>query len=335
MQTEPQDPQGEQPADNAEINNQIDTSDRSVLAAALGFDTDDDDTSNEQPAGPDETPAETPDGEQPGAQPEESANGEPAGNTPVNRRRLSVTGLADEDRELAAQAIDMVRKGEAESLPAAIAKLKPTGTQQPENHEPGDEPENTPEAPPQPPSLAELKEKIATLREQRKQAALDFDTDEQLRLTEEIEDAQLEMLRAEQAEQSNQSRVADYQSEYAAAVDEMEAKYAAALDDEASPFAEMLDDKIEAARARKDPRLADPRHIIAFADELAIRLGMSAQPPAATRATKTPVPPPPARKPVGSAVTPSGTTKPQLTGRQAESLLEKATTADLSAALWG
>jgi hypothetical protein len=195
------------------------------------------------------------------------------------------------------------------------------------------------EVAPPPASLAQLQERLADLRAQRKEAAANFETDEQIRLTEEIEDTQIAMLRAEQAETVTRANVADYQGQYHAAVDAMEEKYSAYLDDDSSPFAEMLDDKIEAARARKDPRLADPRHIIAFADELAAKLGIGAQPPAATAAPTAPrkpapIPPPPARAPIGSGVSPAGASKPQLTGRQAEAMLDKVSQEMLAAALW-
>lgn len=339
MQDDSPQAQGEQPvnddaATGEDINAQLDTMDARELSAALGFDADEDDdapATDEPTATADDDPqAEEP---QPSAQQEEDAH------KPINRRRLSVTGLADTDRELAAAAIEMVRKGEAESLPAAIAKLSPkpaTATQDPDEEE--ESPPVEQQAAPEPsPTLADLEARFEDASEELAQSIRDFDQDRQIELQKEISLLNRQILRAEQAEVQHQGQVIDYQGQYQEAVEEMEAKYATELDNEDSAFAEMLDDKIEAARARKDPRLSDPRHIIAFADELATRIGMSAQPPSAatTKPAPSPVSQPPARRPVGSAISPAGNSKPQLTGRQAESLLEKASTADLSKALWG
>ena len=110
----------------------------------------------------------------------------------------------------------------------------------------------------------------------------------------------------------------------------MESKYAALLDDEGSPFADLLEDRIEAARARRDPLLADPRHVLSIADDLARLLNMASAPKA-----RTPIADPPPRAPVGGGVAPAGKAKAQLTTKQAEEFINKAPPEVLAAALWG
>lgn len=338
MNEQPQDPQGEQPAtdapevpvseqpqDTTAIEAQLEAMNTNELAKALGFET-----SEEAPADDEQQPeGETPEDatpETPGAQPE--PDGE---EKPVNRRRLSVTGLPDEDRDLTAKAIALVREGKATTMLQAMNSL--AGGQQDafatpaDSNAPAGDPAPTPQAAP---TLLELEARFEAASEELAESIRTFDQDAQIALNKEISLLNRQILRAEQAESVQKVNVSNYQQDYADAVTAMETKYAELLDDEDSPFADWLDDKVEAARARRDPALSDPQFILTFADQIAAQVS-KVNPQAKT---PTPVPPRPT-KVVGAAVAPAHKSKPQLTGRQAEEFIDKASPEVLAAALWG
>lgn len=324
--------QGAQPADTAALEAELDSLDSVGLARALGFEVDEAATTPETPddtppADPsDETPTDEP-GEQPDA-PEETPAEEdpkPAG----NRRRLSVTGLPDQDRELTAAAIAMVREGKAANIVEAIGSLTGAPPAAPAAADAADG--NTPpEPPPAPPTLLDLEARFDQASEELADAIRDFDQDKQIALNKEIALLNRAILKAEQAEETRMSQAQSWEQTYQAAVDEMETKYADLLDDDSSPFADWLDDKVAAAQARRDPAMSDPRFILAFADEIAARVSKTASPGKAPA----PVPPRPATT-VGATVAPSHKSKPQITTRQAEEFIEKASADTLAKALWG
>lgn len=332
----PSEPAGAEPQNTEAFAVELESMDSNELAKALGFSVSDDTDPNDTPAAPDPG-AKEPNPDVPGAQPEptDPQAPEPKGeeHKAVTRRRLSVTGLPDEDRALTAKAIDLVREGKAANIAEAILSLSggtPAQSQasQPDPTNPSAEADPQP-APQAPPTLLELESRFEKANEELADAIRDFDQDKQIELTKEIQLLNRQILRAEQAEESLKAQVSNYQSDYQDAVTEMETKYADLLDDEESPFADLLDDKVEAARARKDPALSDPRFILSFADQIAAMVTKGVQPKAPA-----PVPQKPA-KPVGAAVAPSHVSKPQLTGRQVEEFIQKAPTEVLAAALWG
>ena len=339
MSEHTQDPQGEQPAidapevpvseqpqDTTALEAELENLDAAGLAKALGFEVSDEAPTDEEEA-PETKPEETAPEEEPGEQPADEEEAEPEEPKPVNRRRLSVTGLPDEDRELTAKAIAMVRDGQAATIIEAITALSGAPASQKEPTDAFDEdPAPQPQAPP---TLLELEARFDAASEELAESIREFDQDKQIALNKEIALLNRQILRAEQAEDSRKVEVSHYQNDYQAAVDEMETKYAELLDDENSPFADWLDDKVEAARARQDPALSDPRFIVEFADQIAKQVSRV---PAA-KAAPTPVPARPF-KASGTAVAPAHKAKPQLTSRQAEEFIEKASADVLAAALW-
>lgn len=337
MNEQPQDPQGEQPAtdapevpvseqpqDTTAIEAQLEAMNTNELAKALGFET-----SEEAPAADEQQPKgqapEEASPETPGAQPESDG-----AEKPVNRRRLSVTGLPDEDRDLTAKAIALVREGKATTILQAMTSL--AGGQQDAFATPDDgfagDPAPTPQAAP---TLLELEARFEAASEELADSIRTFDQDAQIALNKEISLLNRQILRAEQAESVQKVNVSNYQQDYADAVTAMETKYAELLDDEDSPFADWLDDKVEAARARRDPALSDPQFILTFADQIAAQVSK-----VNPQQAKAPLPVPPRpTKVVGAAVAPAHKSKPQLTGRQAEEFIDKAPADVLAAALWG
>lgn len=326
----PVNPSGEQPVDTAAFHAEIENSNPAELAKALGFDYEEapiEDGDEPADPAPKTEPTEEESEEDPAAG--EGEEDEPDAK-PVARRRLSVTGLPDEDKELNAKAIALVREGKAANLFEAMKSLVGEGTPAADADEDaaddGDEPADEPDTPP---TLDELKQQIADLREERRKAKSDFDTDEEIRLTEAIEDLQIAVVRAEQAEATKKVEVSNYQAEYADAVEAMEAKYADVLDDETNPFADLLEERIEAAKARRDPMLADPKFVLTLADDLAAKLKVGT-----AKKERAPVSDPPRESRVGAAVAPAGKAKPQLTKRQAEEFIDKLPAEKLAEALW-
>jgi hypothetical protein len=325
--------QGAQPAvDSSALEAELENLDAAGLARALGFDADDAGTpetdTEDQPATP---PAEESSEQDPDAESETDAQDPPeeeAKHT-VNRRRLSVTGLPDQDRELTAAAIAMVREGKAATIVDAIHALTGASqaTQPSEAEAANTQPE--PQAPP-PPTLLELEARFEQASEELADAIRDFDQEKQIELNKEIALLNRKILKAEQVEETRMEQAQSWEQTYQAAVNEMETKYADLLDDDSSPFADWLDDKVAAAQARRDPAINDPRFIVAFADEIAARVSKTAAPGKAPA----PVPPRPAST-VGTSVAPAHKAKPQISTRQAEEFIEKADSATLAKALWG
>jgi hypothetical protein len=232
-----------------------------------------------------------------------------------------------------AAAIAMVREGQAGTLLEAMQILAGHSTTPAPSNDDGEtrQPSTPEEQPEAPPTLLELEARFDSANEELADAIREFDQDKQIQLTKEINTLNRRILKAEQAEVETQQQVTGYKAEYLTAVDEMETKYADLLDDENSPFSDLLDDKIEAAKARRDPSLSDPRHILAFADQIANTvLKVQSQAP---RKEAGPVPARP--KTVVGGLAPSHKVKAQLTGKQAEEFIENASKEVLAAALWG
>lgn len=285
-------------------------------------------TATEQPDPASEQPQ---DGDQGDGTQEQQAGTKPKG-------RLSVRALPEDDQAKLATAIDMVRKGESKDIAEAILKLsgKPAtsqgeapaaattdeGQDGAEQHQA----EAQEEAPSQ--SVADIRGRIEALREERRQAALDYLTpDVQIRITEEIEAASIELLRAEMAEKAAKQSAQSYQSDFVSAVEAVESKYPESTDD-TSPFSRILDDKVAAAKARRDPSLADPNFIIAFADEVAEMLGQKEAPKQFQQ------PPARASRPVGTSLAPGAATAKRMTLQDARALVATAPIEDVRAALF-
>lgn len=245
------------------------------------------------------------------------------------RARLSVRALPENQQAQLAAAIDLVRKGEHPNIASAILSLSGVvaGEVATSNVQAIDLPQPAPPAATPAPEVAEVQERLATLREQRKAAKLNYNVEEEIQLTEDIEAASIELFRAEQSAATRQVATRNYQSDFSAAVESVETKYPDSLD-ESTAFSRILDDKVAAARSRNDPALADPNYIIGFADEVAAMLGQ-AQAPAAM-----PRPPARASRPVGSSLAPGHGASPRLTLQDARNLVQTASIEDLKAALY-
>lgn len=295
------------------------------LAAALGFETSGIEITQPEDKGGGKPPEE-PETVQPES-PEETS--EPK--STIRRQRLSISGLADTDRDITAAAIALVREGKASSIIEAVQSLAPqtnTATERaPElangEHPPTNNPANAPQ------TLIALEARFEQANEEMAEAIREFDQEKQVALNKEIALLNRQILRAEQAEETASKQATSWEYEYQDAVNRMEEKYAELLDDDTNPFGDYLDDKVEAAKARKDPALHDPNFILRFADEIAARM-QTAKP------AKSPSPLP--QRPTivtGSNVAPSNRSKAQMTTGQIEQFINTASVDVLEKALWG
>lgn len=233
-------------------------------------------------------------GQQPGDAPPAEGDGPQTLTKP--KGRLSVRALPPEQQTQLAQALDLVRTGEAADIVTALSKVTgrtpaapvadPTAT--PAEGNPASPAESTPASN----QVAEIQSQIARLREERREAKANFDGDAETTLTEQIEDLQLQLLRAEQAAAVAAVENRSYQETYQAAVEAVESRYPALRDAE-STFSQLLDDRVAAMQARGDQDLADPRFIERVADDLAAKLGIQ-------KGAAPPAPPARAARPVGS-----------------------------------
>lgn len=280
----------------------------------------------EQPAAK-RTP-EAPETEQPEPEAEEIETAPPA-SPEANRipRRLSTNGIDEQEAAKLADAAGMLRRKEVATLEEAFARLglkAPTTEQQPESQAPPEvtaEPQTTPQ-------VQTIKDQIASLRAERKQAKQDFDTDKEIELTERIEDLQVDLLRAEQSAKEAAQASQSFQVQYEAACDAIEAKYPE-LSDDNSRMSRILDDRIVAAKARGDKALANPNFILAMADEVAADLGITAGKPQPT--APKPAPTKPAR-PVGSTLAPGHQSAARVSEQEAIQAIRTMSLEDLDAA---
>lgn len=218
----------------------------------------------------------------PDPQPESTTPQAPIKEGPL--RRIPLGGVPEDQRTLIADATNLIRDGKAATLTEALTMLghapqpaaAPTETEQPQTLS-QQQPAPTEQTPS---SVAAIKTRIAELREQRKSARAEFDTDAELSLTDQIEDAQADLVRAEMAEREAAANHRSWEASHEQACDRVEAKYPQ-LEDPNSAFSRVLSDKVEAARARNDPAMSDPNFIESFADEVANTLGLTSPPPKA------------------------------------------------------
>jgi len=343
--------QGAQPAMSKEsVEARLETMDGNELATALGFQPDSASPpkqAQDEPAPnaadsnkkPEESnPAATEQGAQPAEKPqEESKDKEEEDGKPTIRRRLSVTGLSEQDRELTAAAIAMVREGKAKDTAEAFRKLVPApegdpfkgGDSTPDGKSAN--PQDKPAARASAPALEQLQQEIDQAEQDLATAIKEYDQDKQIETQTKINRLNRELVKAELDAQAKAEKAQGYEQEYQAAVSDMEAKYADLLNDEGSPFSDMLEDRVIAARATNDPALAKPGYILDFAERIAKALKGSS--PKAEKTPPSPVTPPPA-SPRGSQIAGSGKPASPVTKEQAEIAMQKMSAEDLAKAIW-
>lgn len=255
--------------------------------------------------------------------------------------RLRFSALPADQQQETAEAYRMVRDGEATDMLEAYQKIRGTSASQPAattseaKETPAAEKQETNETPSE---VQSLQEQLADLREQRKAAKRDFDSDLEDDLSTKIEDMTLKLAKAEakaeaMAEFSKKSEAEarqQWSKAYESAVDVLEEQYPAVLDDN-NPFTRLLDGKVAAAQASNDPRLAKPDYLLEFAKELTDELEQLAPKPSGVA----PQSPPNAPRPTGSAVAPAKTTPARMTDQQAASVFydENTSPDDILAAL--
>lgn len=277
-------------------------------------------------AAPEETPAGGQTAEEPGStvQPDTTTPQAPIKEGPL--RRIPLGGVPEDQRTLIADATNLIRDGKAATLPEALAMLGHA----PQAAATTTETEPTPQATQQPPAtqeqtpstVSEIKAQIAELREQRKNARAEFDTEAELTLTEQIEDAQTALVRAELAERDASAQSRSWEADHELACDRVEAKYPQ-LEDPNSIFSQALADKVDAAKARRDPAMADPKFIERFADDVAKMLGLTNPPPPAPTAK--------AKPPTGQTVAPGHQTASRPSAAETARMIQQASNEDLDA----
>lgn len=242
-----------------------------------------DEREEEEPEAPEETPA--------AAEEETPPADEPVATTTENKplRRLPLGGIEEAARNEFAEAANLIREGKAKDLAEAVALLRGT-TPQDTAPAPTETKADSPPAEQPSASVASIQEQIRQLREQRDQADDEFDKPTVRKLTNEIEDLQVALVRAEIADRETRSQAQSWDAAHNAACDQVEAKFDAFAKTDPR-FYQLLEDRRTAMEARNDPALKDPAFIIAEAEKIAALLGFNK-----------PVTPAPKTKPV----TPTG-----------------------------
>lgn len=337
-------PAGAQPQDQQSAPTSFDQYDSDTLLAAITGEP-----VAEVPKQPEEAPkpdpnAQAPDGEQEQEQEEEE---QPQGDPPASQEagdkppgRISVRALPPEQQLETAQAMDMVRRGEAKDLLDAIQQIRgtnPSDQPAPKQEQASQEEEQEQEQPQQATDVSAIEQEIRDLRAQRVAANKEFDTDSVEEITEKIEDALVRLSDAKiaatfQARQQAE-QVASYEEKYNSAVDELERMYPDVLDDN-SVMTRLLDDKVTAAQARRDPALQDPRYILKFASEVAELIGTKAAKTAPTTpSAKVPAPPAAPRRGTAEGLAPAHATAVRHSQDQIKALIESASVDDMLDAL--
>ena len=237
-------------------------------------------------------------------------------------QRISVRALPAEQQRQLAQAVDLVRNGQAEDITAAIMKI--AGDEfAPEAVAPVIQNASTEAGPAVPEEVANITTRINELCDERLQAKRNFNVDIEDALTREIETTRFELLRAEQSAAVRKAEAKNYQQSYDSAIDELETRHPQAAD-ETSPLYQLLSDRLEAAKARRDPALADPRFILKMADDVAALLGTTRTPAAPAQAPRTTPQPAPVRasRPVGSALAPAQAPAQRMTEEDISRLIQ-------------
>lgn len=264
---------------------------------------------------------ETPPAAEPEPQPDPTEPQAPVKEGPL--RRIPLGGVPEDQRKLIADATNLLRDGQAASLPEALAMLghAPQAAPATETEAPQTQTQTPATQEPAPSStVSGIKAKIAELREQRDAADEAFDKPEFRRLTNEIEDAQAELIRAEMAEREQGIQQRTWEQAHEAACDRVEAKYKQ-LEDPNSAFSQILTAKRIAAEATNDPITRDPAFIESMADEVAKMLGLNNPPPKAPQAKPS--------TPTGQVVAPGHQSAERINSAEAARMLQQASPDEL------
>ena len=307
--------------------------DLSVLEGILWGKGDEEPPAPEQQPEGQQEPDDTgnPDGEE--GQPEAQQGQDGADERNEGPDRISLKALKGEDRKLMAQAVDMVRQGKAESVAQALAELAPPPPKA--EPKPDDalkrEAQAEPEAEPEKDTaITSIKDKIKDLRAKRRQAITDFDREAEADLTEQIEDAVLELQSAKEAAKEQLAQRREAERNHARQVDVVKAKYPDSADPE-SDFSQRLKDKIDLAVYRQDDVLNDPDYLVILAERVAKEMGAKSSTPA-----KQPVAPPKApARPVMGGVAPSAAPTQPMSREQALKAIDTMPLDQLDALLFG
>ncbi len=253
-------------------------------------------------------------------------------------KRISVRGIDPEQQRIAADAVELVRKGKMPDIATAVASL--TGTT-PTPSATTETPTSTDQTS-QPPvinttasaEVSQLEVTLAELHDNAKKARYDFDNVEVDRIQREIADVTRKLAIAEIRAEQQQAQAQQAYAQFDANVARTEEKYPD-MKDSSTPFFKVLNDKVIAMQTRQKAaglpplEVVDPGYIERAADEVHSLLGGK------PRASATGIPPKPQTngRPVGSSVAP-GVTAARPTQDQVRSLIKSAKPDEIAAALF-
>ena len=217
--------------------------------------------------------------------------------------RISLKSLHPDDRQLVANAKEMVRSGKAATFADAVLALTKTeeapAQQPPPTAEPqaGDSPPTQPAAAPAPSveqdaSVATLAANIASLREQRAQAVTDYDRPAEIALTSQIEDALAQLSEAKAAAILAARETSAQQKTLNDTIEAIYVKHPES-EDNTSYFSYLLGIERQAYEQAHGPIEQHPSQLAVLADKVAAKIAASApaqgpQPNAAPPATAAP-----------------------------------------------
>lgn len=296
----------------------------------------------------------------PSEQPGEGARGEEATNEPGSDdasqskpkgppERLSVRSLPASERQLMADAVELIRTAQAPTLAEALAQLGATpketakieevadpegeGTGQPEaTSEPVTDPEPT-----TPPEVTQIEDELKNLRDQRRTAKKEYDQDAEIDLTDQIEDKQAELIEARAQARIVATQQASFDTTVHQTIGEVKDRYPDSVEPD-SEFSRRMSDAIDLATFRGDQVLNNPRYHMLLAEKVAASLGIQEGQPAPSGNNATPSgrpPAPPEARPIGE-VAPGASGSTPLSPDQTAKMIDEANPEQLAAALgWG
>ena len=236
--------------------------------------------------------------------------------------RLRLSSLTPEQQAETAEAYALVRDGKATDLVEAFSQLRGTNTTPNADASNADQSQQSNSTANDP--VSELETQLSELRAERRKARELFEDDRESELTEQIENLTRriakEELKAEFALQQREQHTNDFEAQYQSAVTELEHNFPDVLDDN-SQFTELLSSKMDAARYRNDPGLADPRFILQMADQVSALLNKPSG--------RTPTAPPNAPRATGGNVAPAHNPVPRPSEDQMRMAIENASPEEL------
>jgi hypothetical protein len=270
----------------------------------------------------------TPDTQQPpnaqGAQPDADDDADQNGTQQHGKQqaiRLRLSSLTPEQQAETAEAYALVRDGKATDLVEAFSQLRGTNTTP--NADASNADQSQPSSPANDP-VSELETQIKELRAERRKAKEAFEDESESELTEQIENLTRKLakeeMKAELALQQRAQHTNDFEAQYQDAVIDLEQSFPDVLDDN-SEFTELLSSKMDAARYRNDPGLADPRFILQLADQVSALLNKPSG--------RTPTAPPNAPRATGGNVAPAHNPVPRPSEDQMRMAIENASPEEL------